>query len=975
MATSPPETVVTTVGRAVGEHRRELGWLASIALTVFAGVSLAGRDPSDPTWLRPDVTGEAEVANLAGWLGANVADLLYRLLGVGSGVVVLVLLGVSVLRLAGRPLGAWWRWLAAAVAGVLTLAGVAASVAVEPETEGMEILHPAGVLGTGLEGALEGALGPVGFWAVLTLAWLAALGVVFRVSWRDVSDAAVSRVEAELPRVRDAARAAGGSMGAWIKAGLQGAWTVLVSFLVAVGRAVLATGSRAGVGMGQLGRGMWDALSKREEALDDPAWVSRVQSGGRSAVGGFAGPFEGDDDPRGDTQVRPETDPAPPTAPDAEVGWDPTAAATRAGEDPDDLLDLFPEFSTRPGVRRPAATARRAPRAVPSASPRIQGPPVQVPVEDATAPSDPSVASVASVVDVPVAAPAVAVPAPAPAPAPAPVPAPARITTDPTPLDPEDAPVVRVAPADVPAPDARAEAHRPRVEAAEGLRDLPAPDDGRAVADRPSLYFELPPLNLLDPVPEQRAEFDEDEMAELAEAVETALANFKVTGRVTNVRVGPVVTTFEFLPDAGISVRKVSNLTDDLAMAMAARSVRVLAPIPGKGVVGIEVPNDTRMTIFLREMLASKDFRKAKGALPVVIGKDVEGRPVISDLAKMPHLLIGGTTGSGKSVGINVLLLSMLFTKTPDELKLLLIDPKQLEFSAYADIPHLLHPVVKKSDDAAVVLDWACREMDRRYQLMSQWNARNISNFNNKLERELRDWTRDKAWKYAPDDWAGDGPPPPPEPMPYIVIVIDELADLMMVAKKEVETSIVRLAQLARACGMHLVVATQRPSVDVVTGLIKSNMPTRIAFQLRSVTDSRTVLDAGGADKLLGKGDMLMLPNDGGDLRRMHGPFVEDDEVLRVVEFLKKQREPAYVAEIGQAAEAGGLDSLEGDGDLDDLYDDAVRLVCEKGKASTSMIQRHLKIGYNRAARIIDQMEMHGVVGPADGARPREVLG
>jgi S-DNA-T family DNA segregation ATPase FtsK/SpoIIIE len=510
-----------------------------------------------------------------------------------------------------------------------------------------------------------------------------------------------------------------------------------------------------------------------------------------------------------------------------------------------------------------------------------------------------------------------------------------------------------------------------KVGAAEGLQRT-VRDDGRAVSDQANLFFELPPLSLLDPVPEQRATIDEEDLRRLAVTVEESLASFKVTGKVQNVRVGPVVTTFEFLPDTGISVRRISALQDDLAMALRAISVRVVAPIPGKGVVGIEIPSAQRMTIYLRELLASEEFRTFQAALPVILGKDVEGRPLVADLARMPHLLVGGTTGSGKSVGVNGMLMSLLYRRTPEELRLLLVDPKKLEFESYADVPHLLHPVVTEPKAAAAALAWACREMDRRYELLARWGTRNIANYNKKVEREVKTWSRDKAQQYAPKDWPDDVPPPKPELLPYIVIVIDELADLMMVARKDVEGSVVRLAQMARACGMHLVVATQRPSVDVITGLIKSNLPTRVSFKLRSVIDSRTILDQGGAEKLLGQGDMLHLPGSG-EIQRAHGPFVSDDEVSRVIDFLKAQREPDYIDAI--TADDDGAESEVEPESEDDLYSEAVAIVMKHGKASTSMIQRHLKIGYNRAARIVDLMEMAGVVGPADGARPREVIG
>jgi DNA segregation ATPase FtsK/SpoIIIE-like protein len=509
-----------------------------------------------------------------------------------------------------------------------------------------------------------------------------------------------------------------------------------------------------------------------------------------------------------------------------------------------------------------------------------------------------------------------------------------------------------------------------KVKATEAI-STPIKDDGGSLRQRSkNTPYELPKLSLLDQLPEQKATFDPEGLRQLALIVENTLASFKVDGEVTDVRVGPVVTIFEFLPASGVSVRKITTLADDLCMALRATSVRIVAPIPGKGVVGIEIPSSTRMTIFLRELMATDAFRNSKMALPCVIGKDVEGKPVVADLTKMPHLLVGGTTGSGKSVGVNGILLSLLYTCTPDNLRMLLIDPKKLEFKLYEGIPHLLHPVVTEAKGAAAALAWACREMDQRYELLARWDTRNIVNYNSKVERELKSWNHAKAIKYAPPGWPDSERPPMPETMPYIVIVIDELADLMMVAKHEVQDSIVRLAQMARACGIHIILATQRPSVDVITGLIKSNMPTRIAFKLRSNIDSRTVLDAGGADKLLGRGDLLMLPNSG-DIIRCHGAFVSDEEVKRVTSFWRGQGEPKYIEAI-TAPSNGPADELEEERDA--LFERAVEIVIRSGKASTSLVQRQLRIGYNRAARIIESMEMAGVIGPPDGARPREVL-
>ncbi|MDG1479654.1 MAG: DNA translocase FtsK 4TM domain-containing protein [Myxococcota bacterium] len=497
-------------------------------------------------------------------------------------------------------------------------------------------------------------------------------------------------------------------------------------------------------------------------------------------------------------------------------------------------------------------------------------------------------------------------------------------------------------------------------------------DDGMALIERnPYDNFELPHLGLLDSHARDIAQFNELELQQLASTLEQKLADFRVEGEVTAIRPGPVITTFEYLPAPGIKISRISGLSDDIAMALKALRVRIVAPIPGKGVVGIEIPNKHRQMIWVRDILSSEIFRKNKTKLPLALGKSVEGKPRIADLAKMPHLLVGGTTGSGKSVGVNAMLLSMLFTRTPAELRLILIDPKMLEFELYNEIPHLLHPVVTDPKLASAALKWACAEMDQRYRMLANWKTRNIESFNRKVEQEADSWTPAKARRYFGADLTDDELPPPPKKMPYIVIVIDELADLMMIAAKDVEESIIRIAQKARAAGIHLIVATQRPSVNVITGLIKANMPSRVAFQIRTKVDSRTILDQNGAENLLGKGDMLFLPPGVAALERCHGAFVSDEEVRTVTDFLRDQASPIYEAEL-KADE--GTDAHIEEEEYDDFYDQAVAYVCQKGKASTSMIQRQFKIGYNRAARMIEVMEREGVVGPADGARPRKVL-
>jgi DNA segregation ATPase FtsK/SpoIIIE, S-DNA-T family len=502
--------------------------------------------------------------------------------------------------------------------------------------------------------------------------------------------------------------------------------------------------------------------------------------------------------------------------------------------------------------------------------------------------------------------------------------------------------------------------------------------------------FELPQLSLLTLPESGEAEVDEEELERQAARLEETLGHYGVEGRVTDILPGPVVTMFEFEPAPGIKVSRIAGLGDDLAMALRAIKVRIVAPIPGKGAVGIEVPSAHREMVHFREVLASKTFRKSKMQLPLALGKGIDGGPVSSDMAKMPHILVAGTTGSGKSVCVNTVILSLLYSRTPEQVRLILVDPKMLEFSVYDGIPHLLVPVVTSPKKAAVALHWAVQEMTRRYKVLSAMGARNIVNYNDKAGELIEQWD---AWGKAasagridekPDCGRAAGedtvcrrseggePVGPPEKMPYIVIIIDELSDLMMVARKEVEESIVRLAQMARAAGIHMLLATQRPSVDVITGLIKANFPTRLSFRVSSKVDSRTVLDANGAEYLLGLGDGLFLAPGVSDLQRVHGAFVSDDEVKRVVDHLKTQGEPVYVDAVLTDPDADGEDG-EDDAELDDMYDQCVAVVAEAGKASTSLLQRRLKLGYNRAARIMDAMEKRGVIGPQDGARPREV--
>ncbi|MDX1466540.1 MAG: DNA translocase FtsK, partial [Halomonas sp.] len=501
--------------------------------------------------------------------------------------------------------------------------------------------------------------------------------------------------------------------------------------------------------------------------------------------------------------------------------------------------------------------------------------------------------------------------------------------------------------------------------------DLPEPDG------------ELPSLRLLTPPEPQQRNYSEQQLAEMAELLETRLREYGVRAEVVDTWPGPVITRFEIKPAAGVKVSKISNLAKDLARSLMVKSVRVVEVIPGRPTVGIEIPNPHRAMIRLREVIDSDRYQHEASALTLALGQDIGGGPVVANLGKMPHLLVAGTTGSGKSVGVNAMLISMLLKATPDEVRMIMVDPKMLELSVYDGIPHLLAPVVTDMKEAANALRWCVAEMERRYKLMAAMGVRNIAGFNAKLDEADRAGAQvaDPLWE--PQPWEMHQAPPVLEKLPYIVVVIDEFADMFMIVGKKVEELIARLAQKARAAGIHLILATQRPSVDVVTGLIKANIPTRMAFQVSSRVDSRTILDQGGAENLLGHGDMLYLPAGSGMPTRVHGAFVDDDEVHRVVEDWKRRGEPEYIDEIlsgGVSAEAlAGLEAEGGgggdaDAEQDALYDEAVAFVTESRRASISAVQRRFKIGYNRAARLVESMEMAGVVSTMGTNGAREVL-
>jgi S-DNA-T family DNA segregation ATPase FtsK/SpoIIIE len=554
----------------------------------------------------------------------------------------------------------------------------------------------------------------------------------------------------------------------------------------------------------------------------------------------------------------------------------------------------------------------------------------------------------------------------------------------------------------------------------------PAAADGPGFIKLTKGDYQLPGTEMLEYIPPQAHDTDKQALYDMAERLEQAMSNYGVRGKVKEIHMGPVVTMYEFAPAPGTRTGKIANLEKDLAMALEAQAVRIVAPIPGKAVVGVEVPNKSRETVYLKEILQDGCFTGASSKLQVALGKDIKGAPVSVNLAKMPHLLVAGTTGSGKSVAVNGMIASILYNASPEEVRFIMVDPKMLELSIYEGIPHLLLPVVTDPKKANLALRWAVDEMERRYELLAKTGVRDISGYNAKVEAAEKKVVVEKdAAKAAkkirvviagPDGTeqevdldadaeisldehngvvAAEAPSdedlsdiaahaqadaekaaaePPLRKLPYVVIVIDEFADLMMVAPKDVETSVARIAQKARAAGLHLILATQRPSVDVITGLIKANFPSRIALQVASKIDSRTVLDTSGAETLLGNGDMLFSDR-GTKLRRIHGAFLSDDEVHRVVDFLKTQAKPVYDMDILKPREEeGDGEGAPADDFHDEFYDQAVAIVCETRQASVSYIQRRLQIGYNRAARLVEQMEREGIVGAANGAKPREVL-
>ena len=992
--------------------------LCGLGVCGFVALSLVSWHADDPSL---SSTGAGAAQNMTGALGAVISDLLFQAFGYAAWSVLVVAAMIAV-RLAGRRVGGVGSVVLGGVAFCLLAVGIELVAGAEGRA------FPAGgLLGAAGVGALVPQLGDLGAGIAVGSALIASVTVLFGINWQPMFARAVDRVQTGVPL---AARAVGSFGGAAVRAGASG-----VSALrdrLPGGRTDPDEDEPADDDAEDA-----EDLDPAEPPAPAPRTSPRLLTEDRPRVPEAptrARVLPRRPDPPSLPDVPSVALPPPPSVWSArpppellpiddidrdaptqhsgrslvEVEWESTQAPPARPRPPAPAASAAPARPSRPeggfddalsdwagGDRRappPAAPARASRTADPrTADPRTADPRTADPrTADSRAAEPRTAASVdaferapgdlepASVVRAPRVSPAVVAddidpPSVAPprfAPPPRAVEAPPPRAVEPPPPRAVEPPPPRAAEPPARPRNGTTTAVLPGVSPG-NLRSGGNHDDGRAVR-RALTPYQLPPLALLDHHPEIVTGTDESVLHELAHTLTAKLLDFGVEGRVVAIRPGPVITLFEYEPAPGIKVSRISNLSDDLAMALKAMSVRIVAPIPGRGVVGIEIPNAKRQTVWARDVFASAEFRDQRNILPVVLGKDTEGKPYVGDLAKMPHLLVGGTTGSGKSVGVNGMLTSLLLTKSPEELRFILVDPKMLEFELYKDIPHLLHPVVTEPKLASAVLKWACVEMDERYRLLARWQTRNIEGYNERVVEETADWTPEKARKYAPKDWPSGDLLPVPKKLAYIVVVIDELADLMMVAAKDVEESIVRIAQKARACGIHLIVATQRPSVDVITGLIKANMPSRLAYQVRQKNDGRTILDQNGAETLLGKGDLLFLPPGTSGLLRAHAAFLTDDEVRRVTDHCRAQGAPDYAPAI--KVEGGEMDPEELAAEKDENYDKALDYAIEKGKVSTSMIQRVLGIGYNRAAKIMEIMEQEGVVGPADGAKAREVL-
>jgi len=956
------------IGLRLQGSAREGVAILLLSVCAFLLLALFSFQPGDPGWSRSGP--ETEVLNWMGPVGAWLADVLYSLFG-ASALWWPGMLGFAAWRLIStRQLSLDWDATALAVRSgglVLLLLGTTTLGALHfYHPEGVLPYSSGGILGEGLVGALVPLVGVGGTGLLSAAAMLCGFPLFTGISWLTVMDELGHRV-----------------LGVW-------GW-IAERFAFSRERPVASPEKPPG----DRHTGIKDAPDAAETDVSTTApahrrWWRRLRPGqGASSPAAVVASGEARREPGfgndGDTQIPWEVPEHTPSAKQPGAAY----SARQASQGP----DVRASAATLPSRGIPS-DERRVPETVPE--------PV-LPDDDDVPPAWSGPSLRASRDDDPPAPPA-RDDAKCPPAAPEPeleTPPPARASSGSSPHSPvrdggrrepaltdwqeddgedDDEPVAEEAPRVATAEQGREAADQPdgptlwTVEHLQSQRPmfehLPEPDG------------DLPSLRLLTPPEPHKPNFSPEKLAELAELLEVRLRDYGVKAEVVETWPGPVITRFEIRPAAGVKVSKISNLAKDLARSLMVKSVRVVEIIPGRPTVGIEIPNPRRAMIRLREVIDSDRYQQEASALTLALGQDIGGGPVVANLGKMPHLLVAGTTGSGKSVGVNAMLISMLLKATPNELRMIMVDPKMLELSVYDGIPHLLAPVVTDMKEAANALRWCVAEMERRYKLMASMGVRNIDGFNAKLDEADRAGAQvaDPLWE--PQPWEMHQPPPVLEKLPYIVVVIDEFADMFMIVGKKVEELIARLAQKARAAGIHLILATQRPSVDVVTGLIKANIPTRMAFQVSSRVDSRTILDQGGAENLLGHGDMLYLPAGSGLPTRVHGAFVDDDEVHRIVEDWKRRGEPEYIEEIlsGGGVSAEALTGLEAEGmggddaEQDALYDEAVQFVTESRRASISAVQRRFKIGYNRAARLVEAMEVAGVVSSMGTNGAREVL-
>ncbi|MFN7956561.1 MAG: DNA translocase FtsK 4TM domain-containing protein [bacterium] len=893
--------------------KREAAAIVLIGIAVFLGLGLVTFEVHDPILFEATPRQHPAVHNLTGRGGATLALALRWAFGDVSYVVPATILVSGVLLMIGRSVRSPGRRLAALPPLLAGLTGI-----LDRATLGHGgILGGGGKLGRIIGASLEAVFNPIGTYlllgtvalvsfVVLTRVSLKALGLKTARASRSVGNAIGKQVVDVRERVARAREESEEAAGTTARTGGESSRTA--SETVADLRASASTAEYAlgGPALDFL-EGSIRRTASSETEDDDTAPKKRKRT------------------PRRSTATI-ETPPAPSFA----------EADAASALDPDDDGPLIPEPEATPLPEPAPLPAPAAPPRARTASIRMAAPPPSPPVAP-PAPEPLTVASPQPIVE----SEASAAPPPEPGPP----------------------PVIR---AEVPPPEitgVATEAHE-----VEPPRTKPVQQKLPIIGEAKS--WKPPPIALLD-VQERKAstEIDRDLLLANAERLEKRLAEYGVTGKVKAVLPGPVITRYELEPAPGVKVSRILALADDLSLAMKATSIRILAPVPGKAVVGIEIPNAEPETVFMRDILVSDAFQTHKGKLPLALGKDISGNSVVADMVRMPHLLIAGATGSGKSVSLNSMICSMLYRATPDEVKFIMIDPKMLELSPYEGIPHLMLPVVTDMRKAAVALQWGVSEMERRYKKLASYEVRNIDGYNHAIAEELKIIDAQPGRR---EQLLEEGEEPPTK-LHYIVIVIDELADLMMVASKDVEDSICRLAQMARAAGIHLLVATQRPSVDVLTGVIKANFPARISFKVSSRPDSRTILDSIGAERLLGNGDMLMLAPGTSKVTRIHGCYLSDGEIQRIIQHWKKQGRPVYDKSILDAPldDDGGID---GPDDYDEKYDEALAFVSQLGHASISLVQRRFRIGYNRAARIIEKMEREGVIGPADGAKPRQVL-